>query len=247
MSNHPQIFLSPDEEERFGVRTARTPLVTGETLPAVLEFCRVNQVVFLIARCPVADIRTAQAMERNGFLLMDVRLSFVRPLDTLPPLPHLENTTIRPMHADEENQVVAVATEAFRNYASHYHADEQLDPDRCNEVYASWASRLCKLRGASHEVLVAEVNGDIVGFAALRLNDTVEGDGVLYGLLPTFQQKGIFRSLLARSLEWCRLQGMHQMRYTTQLVNISVQKVCTRLGFELAESDYTFHKWFDNE
>jgi hypothetical protein len=34
------------------------------------------------------------------------------------------------------------------------------------------------------------------------------------------------------------------MLISTQITNVAVQKVWTRLGFEPSRSYYTFHKWF---
>ena len=63
--------LSPLDETRFGVRSARARLVTTKNLPEVLAFCAANQVEFLVARCPTTDIAAAHAMEAAGFRLME--------------------------------------------------------------------------------------------------------------------------------------------------------------------------------
>jgi hypothetical protein len=46
------------------------------------------------------------------------------------------------------------------------------------------------------------------------------------------------------SLQWCRSQGAQRMIISTQVVNVSMQKVWCRVGFEPSHSYYTFHKWF---
>ena len=66
--------LSPLDEARFGVRSARARVVTTENLPAVLAFCAANRVEFLVARCPTTDIAAAHAMEAAGFQLMETLL-----------------------------------------------------------------------------------------------------------------------------------------------------------------------------
>ena len=50
MTDVAPVQLSPLDEERFGIRSARAASVTLETLPAILEFCRAHEVRFLIAR-----------------------------------------------------------------------------------------------------------------------------------------------------------------------------------------------------
>jgi GNAT superfamily N-acetyltransferase len=109
----------------------------------------------------------------------------------------------------------------------------------------SWAFRSCVSRDVADEVLVADLAGSIVGFATLRLNGAEEGEGVLFGVAPRAQRKGIYRSLVINSMQWCLAKGMRHMIYSTQINNIAVQKVLVRLGFEPSYAYYTFHKWFD--
>ncbi len=68
--------LSSIDEERFGIRSARASGLTVEALPGVIEFCQQNDVKFLVARCPVHELPAAQAMEGNGFILMDTFVVF---------------------------------------------------------------------------------------------------------------------------------------------------------------------------
>jgi GNAT superfamily N-acetyltransferase len=95
------------------------------------------------------------------------------------------------------------------------------------------------------ETLVAEENGEILGFATLRMNSPDEGEGVLFGVTKQAQGRGIYRSLVTRSLEWCRAQGGSHMLNSTQITNLAVQRVWTRAGYEVSHAYYTFHKWFD--
>ncbi len=141
--------------------------------------------------------------------------------------------------------IKAIAAKCFRGYFGHYHADEKLDRSKCDEAYISWAYRSCVSRDVADEVLVADLAGSIVGFASLRLNSEQEGEGILFGVAPSAQRKGIYRSLLINSMQWCLSKGARHMIYSTQITNIAVQKVLVRLGFVPSNAYYTFHKWFD--
>jgi hypothetical protein len=240
----PQVRLSPIDEERFGIRTARAPLVTLETLPGIIEFCHANAVSLLIARCEVTQIRTVQAMERQGFELMDTLVYYCRRITdgSIPPaVPGIE---IRSMRADEDECVARIATQAFDGYCGHYHADERLDPRSCTEAYVSWARRLCADRSTNDEVLVAQLDGELVGFGAVRLNTPTEGEGVLFGVAPAAQRRGVYRSLIVGSLRWCLAREACSMVYSTQIANLSVERTVARLGFETQHAYYTFHRWF---
>ena len=239
------IYLSAFDEERFAVRTARAPAMTLDNLPLTLDFCKKNEVVFLIARCMAADLSTAQAMEREGFYLMDTLIYYTRDLEKSPIPPDSGKIQVRFIRHGEEENVKIVAAESFRGYFGHYHADERLDRAKCDEAYVDWAFRSCVSHEVADEILIADLNGAIAGFATLRLNEPEEGEGILFGIHPSAQGQGIYRSFIIRGMEWCRSKGASRMIVSTQITNIAVQKVWTRVGFEPSHAYYTFHKWFE--
>jgi GNAT superfamily N-acetyltransferase len=244
-SNNLQISRSAVDEARFGIRVARTPKLTLETLSQAMTFCHENDIKLLIARTPVGEIHTAQAMEQEGFLLMDTLVYYARNLLKSPPPPDTRNVPVRPISTGEEDDVRQVASRAFSDYFGHYHADSRLDHDKAGEGYTEWAMRSCVSREVADEVLVADMDGKIVGFATLRLNNPEEGEGVLFGVAPEAQGHGIYRSFMVQAMEWCLSSGAERMVVSTQITNIAVQKVWSRVGFEPSHAYYTFHKWFD--
>ena len=245
MSSIDNVYLSAIDEERFGIRTARATGVTRQLLPAVLDFCEANTVILLIARCPVLELEAAQLMERHGFILMDTLVYYSCSLVRKPVPPDVGRVPIRPIRPGEEAAVKAVAAEAFRGYFGHYHADDRLDRTKCDEAYVSWAFRSCISDDVADGVVVADSDGSLVGFATLRVNSAEEGEGVLFGVPPSAQGQGIFRSLVIGAMQWCLKRGAERMIYSTQIANTAVQKVLVRLGFEPLRAYYTFHKWFD--
>ncbi len=240
-----QVALSAIDEERFGIRAARAMGVTRDTLPALLDFCRTQEVKFLIARCPASELAAAQAMETHGFILTDTLVYYARNLVKSPIPTDTGEVPVRPIRPGEEEQVKSIAAESFQGYFGHYHADPRLDRAKCDETYTSWAVRSCVSHDVADEVLVADDNGKLLGFATLRLNTAEEGEGVLFGVAPAAQGRGIYRSFMVRSMQWFLAQGRTRQVVSTQITNVAVQKVWTRVGFELSHAYYTFHKWFD--
>ena len=237
----PDVALSPLDEARWGVRSARAPKLAAENLPQALNFCRENGVVFLIARCPVADLTAVQAMERQGFLLMDTLLYFRCDLKrSLPEAPD----SVRPVREDEAAAVRDLAVRAFRDYGGHYHADTRLDRAACDAVYGDWAYRSCLSRDVADEVLVTTFNGQISGFVTIRQHGD-EGEGPLYGVEPSAQGHGHGGALMSGAMAWLRSHAARTMVMSTQITNVPSQKVWLRLGFEPSYAEYTFHKWFD--
>jgi len=239
------VAFSEVDSERFGVRVARAHVVP-DNLSQVLDFCVSQQIHLLIARCPTSELRAAQEMEGAGFLLMDtlVYYSFDLVRRTIPD--DAPRVNVRKILPGDEAEVERVAAVAFQGYYGHYHADPRLDRGKCDEGYVSWAVRSCTLKQVATEVLVAERDNKIVGFATLRMNDPEEGEGVLFGVAPEAQGIGIYRSFMVSGMQWCKEQGVKRMIVSTQVTNVAVQKVWCRVGFEPAYSYYTFHKWFSS-
>lgn len=240
-----QVSLSSIDEERFGIRTARALQVTVDSLEEVLSFCRDHNAKFLIARCLASELTAAQAMESSGFILTDTLVYYLRNLVNTPIPTDTSTVLVRPIRVGEESQVRVVAAECFRGYFGHYHADPRLDRAKCDETYVSWAVRSCMSREVADGVLVADEAGSIRGFATLRINSPEEGEGVLFGVAQMAQGHGIYRSFIVHAMQWFLSKGCTRMVVSTQITNISVQKVWTRVGFEPSHSYYTFHKWFD--
>jgi GNAT superfamily N-acetyltransferase len=237
------VKLSPIDTARWGVKTAKATAVGPDDLPGALAFCREEDVRFLIARCSTRDLPAAQAMERSGFEIMDTLVYYALSLDgTLPG--DTGSTPIRELRVGEESLVREVAGKAFQGYLGHYHADPRLDRRQCDEAYVDWAHQSCLSKEVADAVLVADLDGAIAGFATLRCNSEAEGEGVLFGVAPEAQGRGIYRSLMVNAMKWCQAQGRQRMVVSTQITNIAVQKVWSRLGFEPSVSYYTFHKWF---
>lgn len=235
--------LSPLDTDRWKAVTAKASEITPENLPGALAFCREQKVAFLIARCATTELAAAQAMEREGFQLMDTLVYFSRDLARgVPEDPG--QVSVRELRSGESGAVRQVASRSFSGYLGHYHADPRLDRRQCDETYTDWAERSCLFREVADEVLVATIDASIVAFATMRFNSAEEGEGVLFGVAPEAQGRGIYRSLMIGGMQWCRTRSRARMVVSTQVTNVAVQKVWTRLGFEPSKSDFTFHKWF---
>lgn len=239
------VYLSSIDKERFGIQVARAYILTSPDVDQSIEYCKIHNVNMLIARCPASNLGTVQFMEQSGFLLMDTLVYYARNLAKTPIPEDYCSIPIRPVRPGEEEAVKAVATRAFQGYYGHYHADPRLDQTKCDETYVDWAYRSCISREVADEVLVADRDGEISGFATLRFNDMEEGEGILFCVDPSAQGQGIYRSFIVQGMKWCQNNCRSRMVVSTQVTNIAVQKVWARVGFEPSTSYYTMHKWFD--
>jgi GNAT superfamily N-acetyltransferase len=226
----------------FGIRSARTADVTTDSLPRILEFCRDEQVGFLIARCNAADLAAARAMCAAGFDLMDTLVYAERSMSEPPPQSS-GPTVVRPARPDDVPIIQAIARESFSGYvAGHYHADPRLDRRKCDDVYVSWALRAWSGEAAD-AMLVGEVDGRIAGFLAVTGGEpaTVPIAGVTAGA----RRRGVYRTLIEASIRWSAATAATRMLISTQITNPVSLNTWLRAGFRTCGAAYTFHKWFD--
>ena len=135
------VFISDIDKERFGIKTARVIGLTSDRLPSILDFCSKEQVTLLIASCNLADLDAAQAMEKEGFLLMDTLIYYNFDL-TRQAVPDDNGVAhVRSVRIGDEEEMILVARESFRGYFGHYHADQRLDNNKCDEAYTDWARK----------------------------------------------------------------------------------------------------------
>lgn len=237
------VFISDLDFHRFGIKTAKAPKISSENIDIILDFCTEKKVELLIARCDSNELKVVQKMEKNNFFLTDTLVFYEKKLNE-PLQTSKTNVSIRPFHLNDIDDILDISKKAFSAYQGHYHADPHLARKKCDEVYVSWAERSCQNREVADEILIAEENSKILGFATLQTIDKNEGQGVLYAVSPEAQGKGIYRAFMIASFEWGAKRGFKKMIYSTQITNIAVQKVWVRLGAEPRRSEYTFHKWF---
>lgn len=240
----PLVSLSPLDLDRFGVVTARCPKATASNFAEALQFCRVNEVELLLARCDAPDSRSVHVVEEAGGRLMDTLVYYSLSLATESSRPDSGAAAVRPLRQGDAASVRDVAAAAFAGYMGHYHNDSRLDRSKADETYPDWAHRSCTEKGLVDEVLIAERGGAIVGFLTLRLNHAEEAEIVLNGVTPAAQGAGVYRGLLQEAIHWSRNRATRQLIVSTQLANTRVQQAWVRTGFVPFRAFHTFHLWF---
>jgi len=238
------VYRSPLEEQRFGIRVARVAWMTQELLPVALDFARQHEISLLIARCMAAERRVYQAMEREGFLLTETMMCLEADV-TRPIPPDPGKALVRPVTADDADEVARLAEVCFRGYESHYHADDRLERRKCDEIQVDWARRACASREVADEVLVAETDGALGGYFILKQNSAEEADVAVAAVVPDRRGRGVYESLVVRSMNWAKERGAKRITGLVQVTNPAVQRTPMRLGWMPSFTYHTFHKWFD--
>jgi len=236
------VQLSRWDSQFFGLSVARCFVRQPEDVNPALQWSLAHGVRLLITRCDAADTAAIHQMESAGFLLMDTFVRYRFDLRSKP-VPAAGELAVRPFRPGDVSAIREVAASAFQGYIGHFHSDLRLDRARCDQLYVEWAANSCQEKRLADEVLVAELDGHVVAFATLKALTTSVAEGSLFGVHANAQGHGIYRALIAHSLEWCRIKGKEVMEVDSQVNNYSVQRVWQRLGYEIYASGHTFHRW----
>lgn len=240
-----EVRYSPLEEQRFGVRTARQAVDSGNfAIADLLQQARSLRAELAIIRCDARQIDAVHALEAAGARLMDTVLTYERalPLSSDVALPEgFRLVAGGPEHAEE---VARVARTAFDTYSGHYHADPRLPDADCAEVYASWASRSCTVPGVADVVILMVAGNDVAAFVtARRSDDVVYGD--LDAVHPRYQGLGIHTALSKARARWASETGALTLRVPTHITQAAAQRSPIRLGLLPVAAHHTFHLWMD--
>ncbi len=197
---------------------------------AVAAHVRAQQHGFYFAKIPTDRIGELRALAHEGFGVVDTAVTFelVREV-AVPPAVAVADCT----PADAE-AVLAIAGSAFRY--SRFHLDPSIGLPLAHHVKREWiANYIRKQRGDA--LLVAHDAGKPVGFlAAIVSHGTAAID--LVGVASDAHGKGIGTALCAAFAQ--RYAGMPRV-VGTQVVNVPSIRMYTKLGYELARSQYVLH------
>lgn len=240
MSN---IVLSPLEKERFGFITARGELTSDISITQVLQRANDLRAEILMLRIPTSNLLGAQQALAQGAILADTLVYYEAAVREQDDVVLGRGLRHRMLGQQEASKVEKLARSAFQNYVSHYHADPKLSREAADETYASWAYRSCEGLPVANVVIGIENDADdIVGFITLKRSGDLASIE-LNAVSPLHQRRGIYAALVRLAMNWAMKEGCSRVSVSTQLNNISVQKVWSRFGFEPVKSYYTLHLW----
>ena len=125
----------------------------------------------------------------------------------------------------------------FTNYENHYSRNPALASFSLVDSYREWARGFVDVAG--RRCLLATVDGSPAAIATVKTTEPTEG--VLYGVLPDFQGRGLYHDLIRATVKDFVQAGSPSTVVSTQLENRAVQVVWIKEGFRPSESWYTVH------
>ena len=219
-----------------------------ELISYLLKRCYNRLTLHLSARVNKEDLSSIHALENKSFRLMDVLVTYSFDLRNKKGLETVPIHPVRSFKQSDLPQLVEISMECFREMpvaTDRFHADPVLPKEKSDELYTKWLINFSQ--DYSSELLVAEMNGNIVGFNLCTVNKLIAdkiglrlGSIVLTGVKSSERNKLVGGSLLNASICWFR-DKVDIIESGGQVSNYPIQRAWSKAGFKITKSQCTFH------
>ncbi len=222
--------------------------VKRKLLTELLAECCSRLSVHLSARVCKEDLSSVHALESKSFRLMDVLVTYSFDLRNQFTKESDACCHVRRFMKDEIPQLAEIANECFGDNAvatDRFHADPTLPSEKSSQLYVKWLLDSCK--DSSNEILVAEIDGNPVGFNICNINDLLNkrlgfrlGTIAITAVRPSARRRLVATSLLNNSLKWFS-DKVDFVETGGQVSNYAIQRSWTKVGFKISKAQCTFH------
>jgi ribosomal protein S18 acetylase RimI-like enzyme len=231
-----------EDSERFGLKIFRS-MNYELNVPGILEQIMTEDVDVAIIRIPSTALSQIHTLEKTGmpYIIADTLATYEFDLATYEPLEMANNNIALSLAtAEDHSELNFLVKETFGSYSNHYRMNPFFDNESVNEGYKDW---MRSYAGENEEKIcwIVRRKGEPIAFAAYKYIGTAGFEGVLYGVLPRYRKRGIFRDLMINALNHAKEKDLEYMRVITQIENVAVQRIWTKLGFGLHHHDSTIH------
>lgn len=207
---------------------------------------------FLLCKTFTDDVSSVQVLEKSGFLLVDTLLDYTidfrkTPLEIIPQQKSPKDVTIRLARSSDEEELVALAKNSFKNHFGRYHSDPNISKEKAIEVYTQWMRS--SLRGYADYFVLSEINGRIAGLSVWKKMTDEEkslpariSHYSIGAIHPDFFGRKLFTVLTYEGMKLLRGQA-DIIEGPTHINNYPVQRGYTRLNWKIDDARHSFHKW----
>jgi len=209
---------------------------------------------FLLCKTYSDDLTSIHLVENSGFFLVDTLLDYAidfrkTPFDVIPSQNPSQEVIIRFANPDDEQELVMLAKDSFRNHFGRYHSDPIFSREQAIQVYIEWMRS--SLSGYADYFVLAEIGGRIAGLSIWKKTTDEEKEIPLrishYNLgaiHPDFFSRRLFTLLTYEGMKI--FQGQTDIiEGPTHINNYPVQRGYSRLNWQIYGARHSFHKWLD--
>lgn len=210
-------------------------------MAAITQWCQDHAVECLYFLADSDHPDTIRLAENYGFRLVDIRAALQCSIaDRQTQLINNQSASVlvRPAVASDIPALQSIARKGHTD--SRFYADGCFPRETCADLYALWIKQSCE--GYANCVLVADQNGQPVGYCSCHLQDS-QGQLGLVGIDEQAQGQGLGRHLINQALCWFAEQHVEAVNVVTQGRNVAAQRLYQRCGFLIQSVQLWYHKW----
>lgn len=234
----------PWDTEFFGRRIARVTVhrLSPRIVRAILQWCKTQAIECLYFLADSDHAETVRLAEDHGFRLVDIRITLKQNVRNrqVEGKDLSQTVSVRYSHPSDIPTLQMIARTSY-GY-SRFYFDPHFPVESCEALYETWIKRSCE--GYADQVLVAELNGQPVGYVTCHLvGKASQGQIGLVGIGPQARGRGVGRTLIEHSLDWFAEHGVEVVSVVTQGRNVAAQRLYQRCGFVTDSVQLWYHKW----
>jgi len=232
------------DSDFFGCRIAQITVnrLNGVNLERILTWCRNHAIRCLYFLADADHAETIRLAEDNGFRLVDIRVTLDKVLQDIPIIREEASlVAVRLFKPEDIPALRAIARTSYHD--SRFYYDPNFPKHLCDFLYETWIEKSCD--GYADAVLVAELEGQPVGYVSCHLLSQREGKIGLVGVSAHSRGKGLGQRLMSESLRWFSQRGVRQVTIVTQGRNCTAQRLYQQLGFLTKSVQLWYHRWFE--
>lgn len=232
------------ESKRFGMNVFRQ-VDSDPDYDRIAKDILKNKVDLLILRIPSNKQNQLYKIERKGFpYLVADSLVYYKALLSDIEVRKIKNNEIEYIVAEQShrNTLCQLVLEIFNDYTNHYFSNPYIQKQSIIEGYQEWAMNNITYNNPNTITFLIKRDNHFIGFACCSFNlEKKECEGILYGVINKESGKGLYSDLIKYTQNYFKKLGYLTMKVSTQIHNITVQKVWTKEGFFLTETFITVH------
>lgn len=233
------------DTKHFGIKIGEYIPDKYERVEEDLKRAKDDGYMLLITRLLTNEIGMVNVLEKNEFELKDTIVEYKVNLERIEYFPSTSIFNIREAGIEDIPELREIAKRTFKDYIGHFHRDNRLEKNKCDELYVKWVENSVKDKNIADTVLIAEAGHSILGFGAIKILSKHKSRGILFGTSPEMRKRGVYKTLIRQAINWSKRENLKEFIYGTQVDNYVVHNVFMKVGGRVYRTLYTLHCWLD--
>lgn len=200
-----------------------------------------NDIDLIYFLCPASNKKAINCSVKNGFNIVDERVTFLVNQDNLVPHKAIEGFSIEKCTVSDSAEVQRISREII--WPSRYYKDDKFSRKDLKNFYSEWLTK--SIDGKLDDLVLKISSGnEICGFISLKKNGLNFGSIGLVGISNKFQGLGLGTYLTSFGVEYMfQVLDCVAVEVVTQKNNLKACNAYNSVGFKISDESLWMHKW----